>query len=672
MISKLLVANRGEIACRIIKTAKQLGISTVAIYSDADRNAKHVQMADDAFYIGQSTPSESYLQGDKIIKIAIIHDVDAIHPGYGFLSENAEFARLCHQKKIKFVGPSAKAIEAMGSKSAAKMIMSKAGVPLVTGYHGDEQTNGHLIKQATKIGFPLLIKAVFGGGGKGMRIIEFDDDLVGVIDSAKREALSAFGNDKLLLERYLKCPRHIEVQVFADAHGNCVYLGDRDCSVQRRYQKIIEEAPAPNLSDALREKMGMAAVAAAKAINYVGAGTIEFLLDANGQDFFFMEMNTRLQVEHPVTEMITGQDLVAWQILVANGEALPLTQGDICIKGHAFEARIYAEDPSNGFLPASGKLDCYKPPLETTNVRVDSGVDQGDEISNFYDPMIAKLICWDNSREKALQRLVDSLIDFHILGIKHNIGFLKGIASHSSFKFDKVATDFIEKYSDDLFADKVINDSSQQQIYALAILFIFLNQKKEVGNSKYLMGDPDSPWHSLNNFRLNQELQCDIEFWNEQKRYFNFKIAINDNVLQTIIDEESFEISGYIDNQNQILANINGHQFITSFHLSNGEFTLFIDGESYSFSVNRPQQDNHQATQASDLNAPMNGTIVTHLVQKFETVTQGQGLMVMEAMKMEYTIHAPSDGKVKDFYFHPGELVSDGSLLLEFEESLAN
>jgi 3-methylcrotonyl-CoA carboxylase alpha subunit len=404
MFDKILIANRGEIACRVIRTARRLGIRTVAVYSDADRNALHVTMADEAIHIGAAPSKESYLLAERVIDAAKKTNAQAIHPGYGFLSENAAFSELCKADAIVFIGPPVAAIEAMGSKSAAKTIMEKAGVPLVPGYHGDEQSPAILKKHADDMGYPVLLKATAGGGGKGMRQVWSGDEFDEALEAAKRESLSSFGDDRMLVEKYLTQPRHVEIQVFCDQSGNGVYLFERDCSVQRRHQKVIEEAPAPDMNETVRTAMGDAALLAARAINYEGAGTVEFLLDKD-DTFYFMEMNTRLQVEHPVTEMITGQDLVEWQLRVAAGQNLPLSQDQLQINGHAFEARIYAEDPANDFLPVTGTLSYLMPPEESTNVRVDTGVLQGDEVSIYYDPMIAKLIVWDENRDRALTRL---------------------------------------------------------------------------------------------------------------------------------------------------------------------------------------------------------------------------------------------------------------------------
>ncbi|XP_011050855.1 PREDICTED: methylcrotonoyl-CoA carboxylase subunit alpha, mitochondrial isoform X3 [Acromyrmex echinatior] len=418
-INKILIANRGEIACRITKTAKKLGIKTVAVYSEADRNSMHVEQADEAYCIGPAQSSQSYLRKDKIISVVKQAKCQAVHPGYGFLSENTEFAQLCQKENIIFIGPPATAIRDMGIKNTSKAIMTKAGVPIIEGYHGDDQTNETLLVEARKIGFPLMIKAVRGGGGKGMRIAQKESDFVEALESARTESEKAFGDSAVLLEKYVTEPRHVEVQIFADKHGNAVFLFERDCSVQRRHQKVIEEAPAPGISQQLRQELGEAAVRAAKAVGYVGAGTVEFIMDRNNHSFHFMEMNTRLQVEHPITEAITGLDLVEWQLRVASGEKLPLKQEQITLNGHAFEARIYAENPRNGFLPGAGHLLYLKPPEATDNVRVETGVRQNDEVSVHYDPMIAKLVVWGKDRSEALNVLISKLNRW--LGYQHTI-----------------------------------------------------------------------------------------------------------------------------------------------------------------------------------------------------------------------------------------------------------
>jgi 3-methylcrotonyl-CoA carboxylase alpha subunit len=452
MFTKILIANRGEIACRVIKTARRMGIRTVAVYSEADAGARHVRLADEAVCIGAPPPRESYLVIDKIIGAALATGAQAIHPGYGFLSENEEFAEACAKNDIAFVGPPVSAIRAMGLKSESKKLMEKAGVPLTPGYHGDNQDAAYLKQQADDIGYPVLIKASAGGGGKGMRAVAKAEEFADALASCQREAKSSFGDEHVLIEKYLQRPRHIEIQVFGDTHGNCVYLFERDCSVQRRHQKVVEEAPAPGMTPERRAAMGKAAVDAAKAVAYVGAGTVEFIVNQDGT-FYFMEMNTRLQVEHPVTEMITGLDLVEWQLKVAAGEPLPLAQEQLRIHGHALEARIYAEDPDKGFLPSIGRLIHLAPPAETINIRVDTGVEQDDEISPHYDPMIAKLIVWDESRERALARMLQALADYRVVGVSNNIGFLSRLVACPAFAQADLDTGLIERERGFLFPE---------------------------------------------------------------------------------------------------------------------------------------------------------------------------------------------------------------------------
>src|SRR5262245_30566196 len=495
MFSKILIANRGEIACRVIKTARRLGIKTVAVYSDADRNAMHVAMADEAVHIGGSPARESYLVVERIIDAARRTGAQAIHPGYGFLSENAGFAEACAKAGIVFIGPPPAAIRAMGSKSEAQKIMEKARVPLVPGYHGDDQSPALLAKEAARIGFPVLIKASAGGGGKGMRVVEsapkFDEALAG----AKREAKSSFADDHVLVEKYLTRPRHIEIQVFADSHGNCLYLFERDCSIQRRHQKVIEEAPAPNMDPKRRKAMGEAAVAAARAIGYVGAGTVEFIANQDGS-FYFMEMNTRLQVEHPVTEMITGQDLVEWQLVVAAGGKLPLTQDQLRIDGHAVEVRLYAEDPNRNFLPSTGTLVHLRLPAESLNVRVDTGVRQGDTVTPFYDPMIAKVIVHDRDRTSAMRRMAALMGETEVVGVTTNAALLKALCAHPAFVGGEVDTGFIERHHDQLFAKPA---PASDRTIAIATLARLVEWHDTARSSP---GDPYSPWGEQNGFRL--------------------------------------------------------------------------------------------------------------------------------------------------------------------------
>jgi 3-methylcrotonyl-CoA carboxylase alpha subunit len=658
MFNKILIANRGEIACRVINTAKRLGVKTVAVYSEADRNSLHVKLADEAIHIGPAASSESYLVIEKIIAAALKTGSQAIHPGYGFLSENAKFAQACHDNKLLFIGPPIPAIKAMGSKSAAKTIMEKAGVPLVPGYHGEDPSPQVLKNAANDMGYPVLLKAIAGGGGKGMRQVwseaEFDTEL----DAAKREALSSFGNDDMLVEKYLTAPRHVEFQVFCDSHGNALHLFERDCTVQRRHQKVIEEAPAPNFSDQLREKMGDAAVRAAQAIDYQGAGTVEFLLDQDGS-FYFMEMNTRLQVEHPVTEMITGQDLVEWQLLVAAGERLPAKQADLKIHGHAFEARIYAEDPYNDFLPTAGKLIGLKLPETSKTVRIDTGVVASDEISPFYDPMISKLVVWAETRALALNKLVTALDQYNISGITSNVSFLRALASHTAFANAELDTGFIEKHADDLFQKPTIDACV---VLPLVSLFLILNKSKA-----------DTPWTKINTWRLNQSNTQRLILCIDQQDYITeIEHKPSTQSYRINVDDNSYDVAGrYVDGELQ--ATVNGHNQRVTILKSLVGYSLFIDGQTIAFDIaQRDYGDAQDATSNSHFNAPMNGTVVDVLVEAGSRVKEGDSLIIMEAMKMQHAIKAPSDGCIVDVFYAKGELVDGGSELLTFTTDTAS
>ncbi|WP_334058071.1 acetyl/propionyl/methylcrotonyl-CoA carboxylase subunit alpha [Alteromonas sp. S005] len=662
MINKLLIANRGEIACRVIKTANAQGIKTVAVYSDADKNALHVQMADEAVYLGPSPSKESYLRGDLIIEKSKELGVDAIHPGYGFLSENAEFANLCAENNIIFVGPPASAIEAMGSKSAAKSIMEKAGVPLVPGYHGDEQSEAVLKAAADEMGYPVLLKAAAGGGGKGMRQVWSEKEFSQALNAAKRESMASFGDDHMLVEKYLTRPRHVEIQVFCDPHGDGVYLFERDCSVQRRHQKIIEEAPAPNMSQSVREKMGEAAILAAKAINYVGAGTVEFLLDED-DSFYFMEMNTRLQVEHPVTEMITREDLVHWQLTIAEGKPLPKQQNELTLTGHAFEARIYAEDPGNEFLPSTGTLCLLRTPKENNVVRVDTGVVEGDEVSVFYDPMIAKLVVWGENREIALKRLISALGDYYIDGVSTNIDFLKRVASHPAFVAAELTTTFVEKHNDSLFAPVASASKDTHANTPTMALLSLLTRKVALNNKTPSVWSTAGAWRSNGIHQETLTLLCDQEEIGVEVKHLQYG---NEPAWELTVDNKSFKVSGKIIN-NTLEATINGYKSTFSFSDNDGVFTLFNKDTHAKFSVVLASlgDDNSDGDDAN-FSAPMNGTIVAHLVEKGQQVKKGDPILIMEAMKMEHSIIAPHDGSVEEFYFNPGELVDGGATLLAF------
>ncbi|WP_133470653.1 acetyl/propionyl/methylcrotonyl-CoA carboxylase subunit alpha [Paraglaciecola marina] len=664
MFNKLLIANRGEISCRIIKTAQKMGILTVAIYSDADENSLHVKLADEAVYIGSSPSKDSYLQGERIIQAALNVKANAIHPGYGFLSENSDFASLCLQNKITFIGPPPSAIQTMGSKSAAKRIMQQAQVPLIAGYHGSNQDPAHLKAHAEKIGYPVLLKAAAGGGGKGMRQVWSSAEFTDALTAAQREALTSFNDDVMLVEKYLTQPRHIEIQIFCDQHGNSVYLFERDCSIQRRHQKIIEEAPAIGISEELRKSMGKTALKAAKAIDYVGAGTVEFLLDADDQ-FYFMEMNTRLQVEHPITEMITGQDLVAWQLRVANNEVLPLTQNQLRIHGHAIEARIYAEDPSNDFLPETGSLSLLQPPLESKYVRLDTGVSQGDEVTVYYDPMIAKLIVWDENRDKALQRLTKALTEYHIQGVVTNTHFLHRLTSSQEFKSAEIDTNFIHRNETSLFP--VITEKPPI-LPPLAALFLLLDtlQNQPIRQENQ---DRYSPWSQVTSWRNNAEHSKNLILIADQLTIEVQVQQIQQNMQQgyiLTIAGNTYTCYGTLANR-QLEATINGHKTTTTVASDNNQHVIFYGGHSLNFSEQPIDLGEVLPTSSNDnFVAPMNGTIVTLLVKPGEPVNQGQTLVVMEAMKMEHNIKAPQAGIVKAFYCSSGDLVDDGTQLLSF------
>lgn len=666
MFNKVLIANRGEIACRIIRTARQLGIQTVAVYSAADQQAQHVQLADEAVYIGAAPSQESYLCIDKIIAAAQQTGAEAVHPGYGFLAENDQFATALAEAGLVFIGPPAAAIQAMGSKSAAKTIMQQAGVPLVPGYHGEEQSTAYLQRESDRMGYPVLLKAAYGGGGKGMRVVQHADEFAEALSSAQREAKAAFGNDKMLIEKYLQHPRHVEVQIFCDQQGNGLYLAERDCSVQRRHQKVIEEAPAPGLSTAVRQAMGEAAVRAAQAIDYVGAGTVEFLLDSN-EEFYFMEMNTRLQVEHPVTEMITGIDLVAWQFQVAAGHALPLQQNDLVTKGHAFEARIYAENPDDNFMPSTGYLDHLHFPATSAYVRVDSGVVAGDEVSSFYDPMIAKLIVWDKDRSTALRRLQQALRQTHIAGLATNTDYLHRIASHPAFIAAKLSTHFIDDYQADLTPP--LSAKTEQEVQLLFAAFLAQQQVQQQAQQIHLATNPYqrhlSPWQSLIGWQMNAAAQQQVHFIfaGEQVAFdiihqTDGSYLILGQQVQLFTEPTTKEISA---------GQINQRRFKLTFATTSKGYSLFTEQGRFDIENAQPLTALEQQEETGSLAAPMNGTLVAVNVKVGEQVTEGQALVVMEAMKMEYTIRAPFAGEVSHIYFQAGELVSDGAELVNVQ-----
>ncbi|TVP51502.1 MAG: acetyl/propionyl/methylcrotonyl-CoA carboxylase subunit alpha [Halomonas sp.] len=669
----LLVANRGEIACRVMRTARRMGLKTVAVYSDADATARHVREADESIRLGPAAARESYLNIDAVIDAAKRTGTGAIHPGYGFLSENGAFVNALEQAGITFVGPPASAIAAMGDKSAAKARMANAGVPLVPGYHGDDQDDALLRSEADKIGYPVMLKASAGGGGKGMRVVESTEAFQAALDGCRRESKAAFGDDRMLIEKYLVQPRHVEVQVFCDRHGNGVYLFERDCSVQRRHQKVIEEAPAPGMTAELRSAMGDAAVRAAQEIGYVGAGTVEFLLDASpGQDgsFYFMEMNTRLQVEHPVTEMITGQDLVEWQLRVAMGEPLPFSQDELTITGHSFEARIYAEDPDQDFLPATGLLTRFALDLEgaglsADQVRLDSGVESGDAVSMHYDPMLAKLIVHGPDRDAALATLNRALAALDVQGVVTNRAFLMRLATHPGFKNVELDTRFIERNEATLFAPRVYS----MEAYASAAL-IGLHQLAQECES-------DSPWDRHDGFRLNAPHTIRIALCDPASAQapdsddavviVEGKRNSGDKLWNLTIGNDTLTASLQPLTGDAVAVTLNGHRRRLQAR-RDGHVVVMADpsGETRLFwrRIDAIDHGHHEAE--STLTAPMNGTVVALLVEAGAAVEKGMPLMVMEAMKMEHTMNAPADGSVETFHFQAGDTVSQGAVLLDF------
>jgi len=679
MFNKILIANRGEIACRVIKTARRLGIRTVAVYSEADANARHVRLADEAVLLGPAAARESYLVAEKILDAARRTGAQAIHPGYGFLSENDDFAEACEKAGVVFIGPPASAIRAMGSKSAAKALMEKAAVPLTPGYHGDNQEPAFLHKQADQIGYPVLIKASAGGGGKGMRLVEKGEDFLAALASCKREAASSFGDDKVLVEKYLTRPRHIEIQVFADTHGNCVYLFERDCSVQRRHQKVLEEAPAPGMSAARRAAMGQAAVEAAKAVGYVGAGTVEFIANQDGS-FYFMEMNTRLQVEHPVTEMITGQDLVEWQLRVAAGERLPLAQEQLEIRGHALEARIYAEDADRGFLPSTGRLLRLQPPAESLNVRVDTGVEEGDEITPHYDPMVAKLIVWDENRDAALARMRQALADYRVVGVTTNVDFLSRLVACPAFAGADLDTGLIERQKGFLFPEAV---EPPRLAFFVATVAELLREQEKGRDQAARSGDPWSPWATRDGWRLNLPASRTITYrigQGEEARRFEVAIAYHHDGghaggpggWRLTLAGETVLARGRALANDQVAIEFDDRRLVASViavaEKQEQRRHIFLHGTSYLVLRDDPLHSVEAGgAHGGGLTAPMPGKVIALLAQPGASVEKGAPLLILEAMKMEHTITAPKTGVLKAFRFAVGDQVSDGAELVDFQ-----
>ena len=666
MFKKILIANRGEIACRVAATARRMAIKTVAVYSDADANAKHVSYCDEAIHIGGSAPKDSYLRWERIIEAAKATGAEAIHPGYGFLSENEEFARACSNAGLVFIGPPASAIKAMGLKAESKQLMEKAGVPLVPGYHGSDQNPALLKKEADRIGYPVLIKASAGGGGKGMRAVEKAEDFAAALESCKREAISSFGNDNVLVEKYAQRPRHIEIQVFGDTHGNYVYLFERDCSVQRRHQKVLEEAPAPGMTEAMRKEMGEAAVAAARAVKYVGAGTVEFIVEQGADGsmrFYFMEMNTRLQVEHPVTEAITGLDLVEWQLLVAAGGKLPLAQDELRINGHAIEARICAETPDYNFLPATGKLHVYDKPtctsFERSDVRVDDGVRQGDAISPFYDSMVAKLIVHGKTREEALARLDEALAQTRIVGLATNVQFLRYVVRSPSFANANLDTALIPRESAVLFNQEPVGLAMAA---AAAVAQTLLDEKALEGVDPFSRRDG---WrsHGVNIRRF------EFEFHGEPaKAELTY---LHDGALHLSVgDASGLLVFGKTAQGSDVQF---AAQRITATVYRQGEVAhvFAAAGATQITVVDMLAHAGQGPTEVGRLTAPMPGKVVSFGVKAGDKVAKGQPLAVMEAMKMEHTIAAPADGVVEELLYSPGDQVAEGAELLKIAVAAA-
>lgn len=638
MIKTLLVANRGEIACRIMKTATRLGIKTVAVYSFADSNALHVKMADETFYLGPSSPQSSYLNIDRIIEAAKQTGADAIHPGYGFLSENAGFAKACVDNDLIFIGPSSQAIASMADKKTAKELMRDAEVPVVPGFYSDDRNTDLWRKEAQKISLPVLIKAVSGGGGRGMRLVTNINDFDDAFIAASREAKTYFNDDRVFLEKYIADPRHIEIQIFADQNGHCVYLFERDCSIQRRHQKIIEEAPAPNFSEALRKKMGDAAVAAAKAINYVGAGTVEFLLDGNGK-FYFMEMNTRLQVEHPVTEMITGLDLVEWQLNVAIGTPLPWQQDDLHIQGHAIECRLYAEDPENNFLPSVGRIEHFH---MSEKARVDSGYVAGDAVSIHYDAMLAKLIVHADNRESAANDMVAALAATEIIGVKTNTNLLQGIFADQEFKDGLLSTHFLQG------KDYPRTTPNETELACAAFALLCAQKQKNKAYHEHTM-DVFSPWQLEDHWRANSHAPMTITLWHGDQKY---DIAMDD-----------YTINGILTNHD-LNCELNQKTYHARVVLWKNELHLYLNGSHFQFHVGHSSEQDKKASEvAGHLTAPMPGTVAEVFVENGIAVKKDDRLLIIEAMKMEHAIVATHDGVV-DLKVALGQLVSEGQELI--------
>ncbi|TNE56881.1 MAG: acetyl/propionyl/methylcrotonyl-CoA carboxylase subunit alpha [Alphaproteobacteria bacterium] len=657
-LKSVLIANRGEIACRVIRTAKEYGLRTIAVYSEADANALHVALADESYLIGPAAASESYLKGDKIIEVAKACGADALHPGYGFLSENAAFAEAVEAAGLVWIGPPADAIRAMGLKDAAKALMEKAGVPVVPGYHGADQSEALLAAEANRIGYPVLIKAVAGGGGKGMRKVEDPARFSKELESAQREAKSAFGDDRVLIEKFVLCPRHVEVQVFADGHGNAVHLFERDCSLQRRHQKVVEEAPAPGMTEAVRAAMGKAAVEAAKAIGYQGAGTVEFIVDGSeglkADRFYFMEMNTRLQVEHPVTEMITGEDLVAWQLLVAAGGKLPKTQEELSISGHAVEVRLYAEDPQKNFFPSPGTLHHLAFPAATGAVRVDTGVRSGDEVTMFYDPMIAKLITWGETREAAINQLGRALSEVEVMGVRTNAAFLARVMGHSAFVQGELDTGFIDQHLGDLVPETGTPDLG---ILAIAARFVLEREWRRTGL------DLRDGWRlNAPEVELSWMLELDV---GDQSVSLLVGFACDHLVVSDGTDQ--VRLAGAFDGEGRIDALVDGERRTAVAKEIGGEIQILSGEHLYALRKIDPLDHGGDEGAGSDhLVAPMTGKIIAVNAEAGALASKNEVLLVLEAMKMEHSLAAPHDAAIAEVLVGVGDQVDEGQVVLRF------
>ncbi len=660
MFHKILIANRGEIACRVAATAARLGVRTVAVYSDADAQAAHVQACDEAVHIGGAAVADSYLQWQRILDAAVKTGAQAVHPGYGFLSENADFANACARAGLVFIGPGVAAIEAMGLKAASKQLMAKAGVPLVPGYHEADQSPALLASEARRIGFPVLIKASAGGGGKGMRIVQQAADFDEALASCQREAKNSFGDDAVLIEKYVQRPRHIEIQVFGDTHGNVIHLHERDCSVQRRHQKVLEESPAPGLTHEMRERMGAAAVAAAKAVNYVGAGTVEFIVEQTerSMDFFFMEMNTRLQVEHPVTEAVTGLDLVEWQLRIASGEPLPLTQAQVTVQGHAIEARICAETPDNDFLPAIGQLRVLQTPTASrfavSEVRWDSGVRQGDSISPYYDSMIAKLIVHGTTREQALVRLDAALAQLHIVGVQNNVAFIRRVICTNSFSKAHLDTALIEREKAVLFHQQTV--STPQSIASVVAALL----RSEQEHSK----DWVDPWSVRQSWLMQGRSVRSFHFEMHGKSHTAALTSLVRGGMRLQIDGHEAAFS-WRDAAGQLQVTWGDQSLRCHVYQDAGDWHVFTDAGEASLRLSDPlAYVTQDAAVGGNLAAPMPGKLLSFAVKTGDKVVAGQALAVMEAMKMEHTVAAPGNGTVAELLYAPGDQVAEGAPLL--------